>query len=261
MVACDRATLDLADRDSVRARPSPAPRPTSSSTPGRGPRSTPARPTPTGPCAINALGVRWVADAARRVGRPRRARLHRLRVRRHQGRRRTSSGTPPTRVGLRPVEARRRARGRPGRHDRAHGVGVRRPRPQHGQDGAAACADQPELAFVDDQRGCPTFTADLAAAIRRLAVGPAPGHLPRHQPGRHHLVRVRPRRSSRRPGTTPTRCARSPPPSSIRPARRPVRPTRCSTTPPCALAGLPLLPHYRDALDRTRERARRRSAA
>jgi len=27
-----------------------------------------------------------------------------------------------------------------------------------------------DLAFVDDQRGCPTFTADLAPALRRLAV-------------------------------------------------------------------------------------------
>lgn len=31
-------------------------------------------------------------------------------------------------------------------------------------------ARRPELAFVDDQRGCPTFTADLAPALRRLAL-------------------------------------------------------------------------------------------
>jgi dTDP-4-dehydrorhamnose reductase len=30
--------------------------------------------------------------------------------------------------------------------------------------------DGPELKFVDDQHGCPTFTADLAPMIRRLAV-------------------------------------------------------------------------------------------
>lgn len=32
-----------------------------------------------------------------------------------------------------------------------------------------------ELAFVDDQRGCPTFTADLAPALRRLAASRVPG--------------------------------------------------------------------------------------
>jgi dTDP-4-dehydrorhamnose reductase len=30
--------------------------------------------------------------------------------------------------------------------------------------------EHPTLAFVDDQRGCPTFTADLAPMVRRLAV-------------------------------------------------------------------------------------------
>src|SRR5690606_7310710 len=38
-----------------------------------------------------------------------------------------------------------------------------------------ALADRPELAFVDDQRGCPSFTADLAVAIRRLALERLPG--------------------------------------------------------------------------------------
>ncbi len=31
-------------------------------------------------------------------------------------------------------------------------------------------AERPELAFVDDQIGCPTFTADLAPMLRRLAL-------------------------------------------------------------------------------------------
>jgi dTDP-4-dehydrorhamnose reductase len=31
-------------------------------------------------------------------------------------------------------------------------------------------AEQPSLSFVDDQIGCPTFTADLAPMVRRLAV-------------------------------------------------------------------------------------------
>ncbi len=36
-------------------------------------------------------------------------------------------------------------------------------------------AEGTSLRFVDDQRGCPTFTADLATQIRRLAVGRLPG--------------------------------------------------------------------------------------
>jgi dTDP-4-dehydrorhamnose reductase len=41
-------------------------------------------------------------------------------------------------------------------------------------------AEDRDLAFVDDQRGCPTFTADLAPALRRLAVD--------RRPGVHHLT-------------------------------------------------------------------------
>jgi len=39
---------------------------------------------------------------------------------------------------------------------------------------------QSDLAFVDDQRGCPTFTADLAPALRRLATD--------RRAGVHHLT-------------------------------------------------------------------------
>ena len=40
--------------------------------------------------------------------------------------------------------------------------------------------DRDELAFVDDQRGCPTFTADLATGLRALAA--------RRLPGTYHLT-------------------------------------------------------------------------
>ncbi len=40
-----------------------------------------------------------------------------------------------------------------------------------------------ELSFVDDQRGCPTFTSDLAPALRRLAVD--------RRKGIHHLTNQR----------------------------------------------------------------------
>jgi dTDP-4-dehydrorhamnose reductase len=41
--------------------------------------------------------------------------------------------------------------------------------------GLLRAAPDRELAFVDDQRGCPTFTADLAPALRRLAASRVPG--------------------------------------------------------------------------------------
>jgi dTDP-4-dehydrorhamnose reductase len=36
-------------------------------------------------------------------------------------------------------------------------------------------AERPELAFVDDQRGCPTFTEDLAGMIVTLSAARLPG--------------------------------------------------------------------------------------
>ena len=44
--------------------------------------------------------------------------------------------------------------------------------------------ERDQLSFVDDQRGCPTFTADLAPALRRLAV--------ERRSGIHHLTNSRP---------------------------------------------------------------------
>ena len=88
--------------------------------------------------AVNALAVRHLADGARRVGARVCHALHRLRLRRHQGRARTSSGTHPTRVSM---YGRSKLGGElelgPGRHHRAHVVGVRLPRRQHGQDDPA----------------------------------------------------------------------------------------------------------------------------
>ena len=121
-------------------------------------------------CRVNALGTRWVADAAHRVGRPPLLRVDRLRVRRHQGGALRRVGPDQPAVGVRAVQVGRRAGGR-----HAPGASVVRTSWVCGEHGrnmvrtVLSLADRPELAFVDDQRGTPAFTADLAVGIRRLA--------------------------------------------------------------------------------------------
>ena len=54
------------------------------------------------------------------------------------------------------------------------------------------------LRFVDDQHGCPTFTADLARALVRLALDRRPGTFHVTNQGETTLVRVRPGHAVRR---------------------------------------------------------------
>jgi dTDP-4-dehydrorhamnose reductase len=108
-------------------------------------------------------------------------------------------------------------------------------------------ADRPELAFVDDQRGSPTFTADLAVAIRRLAADRRPGLFHVTNQGQvswyefvrdilavagHDPAKVRPIKSDEL----------DPP----RPAPRPANSVLDNAA--LRLSDLPLLPHYRDSL-------------
>jgi dTDP-4-dehydrorhamnose reductase len=112
-----------------------------------------------------------------------------------------------------------------------------------------ALRHRPELAFVDDQRGCPTFAADLAPMVRRLGV--------ERRSGTHHvtnqgattwygfvrdiLVAIGEDPAKVRPISTseldPPRAARRPASSVLDNAA-------------LRLGGLPLLPQYRDSLDR-----------
>ncbi|MGH9110851.1 MAG: dTDP-4-dehydrorhamnose reductase [Acidimicrobiales bacterium] len=109
-------------------------------------------------------------------------------------------------------------------------------------------ADRPELAFVDDQRGCPSFTADLAVAVRSFAASRVPGLFHVTNQGAvswyefvrdilaaagHDAAKVR-----------PIATADLDPP---RPAPRPANSVLDNAA--LRLAGLPLLPHYRDSLD------------
>ena len=112
-----------------------------------------------------------------------------------------------------------------------------------------ALADRPELAFVDDQRGSPSFTADLAVAIRQLAVNRMAGtyHVTNQgdttwygfvrdilELAGHDPAKVRPISTSEL----------DPP----RPAPRPANSVLDNAA--LRLSGLPLLPHYRDGLER-----------
>lgn len=103
--------------------------------------------------------------------------------------------------------------------------------------------------FVDDQRGAPTFTADLAPALVTLAMD--------RRPGVHHvtnqgettwygLARAVFERVGADPGRVePISTAALEPP---RPAPRPANSVLDNTA--LRVGGLPLLPHWHDGLDR-----------
>ncbi len=90
--------------------PSARSAPMRSSTPRRTPRSTPARRTSPSAYAVNADAVGHLADGARRGRRPPRPRQHRLRVRRRARPAVSRGRRDEPAVGLRAVEAGRRAR-------------------------------------------------------------------------------------------------------------------------------------------------------
>lgn len=106
-----------------------------------------------------------------------------------------------------------------------------------------------ELAFVADQRGCPTFTSDLAPAMRRLAAARLPGifHVTNQGPTTWHefvqaiVVAAGGSADQVRPITT----AELQPP---RPAPRPANSVLDHLG--LRLAGQPLLAHWSEPLER-----------
>jgi dTDP-4-dehydrorhamnose reductase len=108
-------------------------------------------------------------------------------------------------------------------------------------------AERDSLSFVDDQRGCPTFTADLAPLVRRLAAERRPGVYHATNQGAvswYEFVRDVVAAAGRDPDMVrPISTAELDPP---RPAPRPAN----SVLDNAALraAGIPLLRHYREPL-------------
>jgi len=108
-------------------------------------------------------------------------------------------------------------------------------------------ADRPSLAFVDDQRGCPTFTADLAVALRRLAASRIGGTFHVTNQGAvswYEFVREILELSGHDPSIVrPISTAELDPP---RPAPRPANSVLDNAA--LRLAGLPLLPDFRESV-------------
>jgi dTDP-4-dehydrorhamnose reductase len=110
-------------------------------------------------------------------------------------------------------------------------------------------ADTPELAFVDDQRGCPSFTADLAVGLRRLAAARVPGTFHMTNQGDvswYEFVRDVLAAAGRDPAKVrPIKTEELDPP---RPAPRPANSVLDNAA--LRLAGFPLLPPYQESLGR-----------
>ena len=110
-------------------------------------------------------------------------------------------------------------------------------------------AERDELAFVDDQRGSPTFAADLAAKILELAVERRPGTFHVTNQGAVSWFGFA-RAVLEGAGLDPNRVSpiATADLTPARPAPRPANSVLDNAA--LRLSGLRLLPHYRDSLDR-----------
>ena len=200
---------------------------------------------------VNALGARWVADASRRVG------AHLCHVSTDDVFDGTKDGPYVEWDRPNPQSAYGRSKWG-GEHEvavHAPGACVVRTSWVCGEHGnnmvkpVLKLAERPELAFVDDQRGHPTFTADLAVGIRRLAVARVPGLFHITNQGAvswYEFVQAVLKAAGHDPGKVrPITTAELDP---ARPAPRPANSVLDNAA--LRLAGFPLLPDFHESLDR-----------
>ena len=187
---------------------------------------------------------------------------HRLRLRRHARPAVPRVGRDGPAVGVRRVEARRRAARRGARAGAAivrtswvcgeHGV-------EHGQ--APSCAWPPSGRRRAGVRRRPDGATRRSRPTSPRCCAGWPSTGARACTTSRTRARCSGTSSSREvsppPATTRRWCARSRPPSSIRRGRRRARPTACSTTPCCAPPGIPLLRDFRQPLAELVARLRR----
>jgi dTDP-4-dehydrorhamnose reductase len=254
VIACDRARLDLTDRDAV-YQAITAMRPDAVLHAGAWTAVDACQDDPERAFHTNALAAGWVADASRRVG----AHLVALSTDYVFDGTKAEPYQEWDRPNPQSVYGRSKLAGEEAVAAHAPGSTVVRTSwvcGEHGQNMVTTVLgllDRPELAFVDDQRGCPTFTADLAPMVRRLAV--------ERRAGTHHVtnqgatswygfVRDILEQAGHDPAKVrPISTAELDPP---RPAPRPANSVLDNAA--LRLGGLPLLPHYRESLVRLLER-------
>ena len=247
VVACDHATLDLADRDSVLGAITSV-RPDAVINAAAWTAVDACESDPDKAWLINALGVRHVMDGARRVG------AHLVHVSTDY----VFDGTKLDPYVEWDQTNPRSSYGRSklgGEQEVDPGHAVARTAWVCGEHGSnmgktvLKLADRPELAFVDDQRGSPTFTADLAGALRLLAVERRPGTFHLTNQGAvswYEFVQAILESEGHDPAKVrPIKTDDLDPP---RPAPRPANSVLDNAA--WRLSGLPLLPHYRESLDR-----------
>ncbi|MFP3901352.1 MAG: dTDP-4-dehydrorhamnose reductase, partial [Acidimicrobiia bacterium] len=250
VIALDRSQLDVGSRDAV-YQAVLSTRPTAVVHAGAWTAVDACEDDPDRAYRTNALGTRWVADASHRAG------AYLCYVSTDY----VFDGTKPTPYvewdtpNPTSVYGRSKLGGEGEVRTHAPGAAVVRTSWVCGEHGSnmvktvLRLAERPELAFVDDQRGCPTFTADLAVAIRRLAAWRIPGLFHVTNQGAvtwYELARAILAAAGHDPGKVrPISTAELDPP---RPAPRPANSVLDNAA--LRLAGLPLLPPYAESLDR-----------